>query len=358
MEISKGKKKDATKFILYAPEGFGKSTFASKFQDPLYIDTEGSTKQLDVRRFDGEMTWSHILEAAQYVVNNPGCCKTLVLDTVDWAEGACITALNKEYSTKNILTMDYGKGSLLVVAEFQKLFDILDKVIASGVSVVMLAHAAIRKQELPEEMGAFDHWELKLQSKQVKALVKEWGDILIFGNYKTLVYEDDKTKNKKALGGERVMYTEHHPCWDAKNRHGLKAELPFEYKAIRHIFEDGKAAPKEEKPKEQPKEAAKAPDPMKEEPAINPALNEGDVETIKAAKIPEKLKELMLTNGVAVGEIESVVADKGLYPFDTALQDYDPEFIQEKLIKKWDGFYKTMLKYRENNPFYKKEEKK
>lgn len=368
MEISKGKTPGATKLVLYAPEGFGKSTFASKFQDPLYIDTEGSTKELDVRRFSAEMTWANILEAAQYVVDNPDCCKTLVLDTADWAENACITALNVEYKTKNILTMDYGKGSLYVVAEFQKLLEKLDKIINSGISVVMLAHAAIRKQELPEEMGAFDHWELKLQSKQVKALVKEWADLLIFGNYKTLVYENEKTKNKKALGGERVMYTEHHPCWDAKNRHGLKPELPFEYKEIRHIFEKG-VAPKAEKPKEstkkpEPEPAKKTQAPKQEKPAEKPAekpsstLSETDIENIKAAKIPDALKDLMLENGVAIGEIESAVADKGLYPFDTALQDYEPDFIQNMLIDKWAGLYKRIVKYRDNNPFFPKKEDK
>lgn len=344
MEISKGKQHSATKFILYAPEGFGKSTFASKLPDPLFIDTEGGTKQLDVRRFDEEMNWDNILEAANYVLKNPGCCKTLVTDTLDWAESACITKLNKIHKTENILTMDYGKGSLYVVAEFQKLLDIMDQIINKGINVCMLAHAAIRKQELPEELGAFDHWELKLQSKQVKAKVKEWADILVFGNYKTLVYTDDKTKSKKAQGGERVCYTEHHSCWDAKNRHGLKAELPFEYKSFKEVFE-GKSVKKE---------PAKDPEPVKE-PEKKPEDEPEQVKEIRAANIPDKLKELLINNKVSIGEVESIVADKGLYEFDKKLEDYDPDFIKNKLIDKWDGFYRTVLKYRDNNPFYKED---
>ena len=49
-----------------------------------------------------------------------------------------------------------------------------------------------------------------------------------------------ETKKKKAQGGKRVMYTTHHPAWDAKNRHGLPDELPMEYAAIAHIFESSK----------------------------------------------------------------------------------------------------------------------
>lgn len=34
------------------------------------------------------------------------------------------------------------------------------------------------------------------------------------------------------------MYTTHHPCWDAKNRHNLPDEMPFEYERIAHCFKD------------------------------------------------------------------------------------------------------------------------
>ena len=44
-------------------------------------------------------------------------------------------------------------------------------------------------------------------------------------------------KNDKAQGGRRVMYTSHHPCWDAKNRYGLPEEVPFDYDSIRSIIE-------------------------------------------------------------------------------------------------------------------------
>ena len=42
MKITRGKIKKAKKVVVYGPEGIGKSTFASKFPDPLFIDTEGN----------------------------------------------------------------------------------------------------------------------------------------------------------------------------------------------------------------------------------------------------------------------------------------------------------------------------
>jgi len=38
------------KVVLYGPEGIGKSTLAAQFPRPLFIDTEGSTKFMDVPR--------------------------------------------------------------------------------------------------------------------------------------------------------------------------------------------------------------------------------------------------------------------------------------------------------------------
>lgn len=62
--------------------------------------------------------------------------------------------------------------------------------------------------------------------------------MLLFANYKTYsIAVDDKGKKHKAQGGKRVMYTSHHPCWDAKNRYGLEEEIPFDYVEIAHILE-------------------------------------------------------------------------------------------------------------------------
>ena len=345
MNITTGKIASAQKLVLYAPEGFGKSTFASKFPDPLYIDTEGSTKELDVKRFDNAMSWEKILEAADYVIAHPECCKTLVIDTVDWAEQACLSKLNKEHNTSNILTLDYGKGSLFAVAEFQKLIDKLNTILSAGKHIVLLAHARMEKQELPEEMGAFDHWGLKLQSKQIKALVKEWADIVLFGNYKTYVVVDDKTKSKKAQGNKRVLYTEHHACWDAKNRHGLESEIPFDYKSIASIFEEkntGKTGAKTETEVQSVLPAEVVDVPEGEDEELPFPMNDTE----------KKLRELMKKANITEDEVIFTFHEKGKFTKFEKLHDIDDwDFIEKSVIGQWVGFMKAVEKYGKDCPF-------
>ena len=343
MQISSGKIASAQKLVLYAPEGFGKSTFASKFPDPLFIDTEGSTKQLDIKRFDGEMKWENILSAADYVIANPDCCKTLVIDTVDWAEQACLAKLNKDYNTSNILTMDYGKGSLYAVAEFQRLVNKLDNILKAGKHIVLLAHARMEKQELPEEMGAFDHWGLKLQSKQIKSLVKEWADIVLFGNYKTYVVVDDKTKSKKAQGNKRVLYTEHHACWDAKHRHGLDPEIPFEYKSISFIFEEkneGKTPAKTEEKNVLPSELVEVPEEVDEKLPF--PMNDTE----------QKLREFMRKAKITEDEIIFTFHEKNKFTEVNSIHELtDWGFIEKSVLGNWPSFIKAVEKYAKDCPF-------
>ena len=107
----------------------------------------------------------------------------------------------------------------------------------AALDAVITAHAKMRKFEQPNEQGAYDRWEMKL-SKQVAPLLKEWCDMLLFLNYKTYVVTTE-TNAKKAQGGKRVIYTSHHPCWDAKNRHSLPEEMDLDFKNIAHLFKTG-----------------------------------------------------------------------------------------------------------------------
>ena len=47
IKVSKGRIPKAKKVVLYGPEGIGKSTFASQYPDPVFIDTEAASWNMD-----------------------------------------------------------------------------------------------------------------------------------------------------------------------------------------------------------------------------------------------------------------------------------------------------------------------
>lgn len=330
LKITSGKVPRAQKVIIYGPEGIGKTTLAAAFPDPLFIDTEGGSAHLDVRRLETPPGWSELLLTVIQVAQNPDVCRTLVLDTADWAENLCSTEVCLRNNKKNIEEFGYGKGYTYLLEEFQKLLQQLDKVIAAGIHVVVTAHAKMRKFEQPDEMGAYDRWELKL-SKHVAPLLKEWADMVLFANYKTIVVTDANGK-AKAQGGQRVMYTTHHPCWDAKNRHGLKDELPLEYKSIQAAIEQKVTLRKDgaQAVKNAVKELEKEPEKPKVE-TISRASSAG-------SDVPQKVLDLMVRDDIAEEEIRQVIVDRGKFPAATTWQEMEEAgFVDGWIIPYWDN---------------------
>ena len=333
MKIISGKIIKPQKVVIYGPEGIGKSTFAAQFPKPLFIDTEGSTSHLEVDRLPRPTSWQMLKQYIKDLKGDTMGYHTLVIDTADWAERLCEEAVCQSNGKVGIEDFGYGKGYTYVKEEFGRLLDSLSDLIDAGMNVVLTAHSIIRKFELPEETGAYDRYELKLGQKagnQCAALAKEWADMVLFVNYKEIVITT-KDNKKKVSGGKRVMYTAHNPCWDAKNRHGLAEELPFDYQGIAHCIPVMNQVTPQPTPAE-PEPAPKAPDPPKEspQPPIQAENKQPDVQAPDA--IPPALADLMAANNVTPQDIQQAVAYKGYFPADMPIADYPEDFVMGCLV--------------------------
>ncbi|PKM72828.1 MAG: hypothetical protein CVU91_07315 [Firmicutes bacterium HGW-Firmicutes-16] len=354
MQITRGITGGALKCVIYGPEGIGKSTFAAQFPSPVFIDTEGSTKFMNVARTPTPSSWAMLIEQVQYFRIHPNECKTLVLDTADWAEMLCLKKICAEKQITGIEDLGYGKGYIYLEEEFGRLLNLLEEVVRLGINVVITAHAQMRKFEQPDELGAYDRWELKLE-KKTSALVKEWADIVLFANYKTYVVNVDnqgaqKGKNK-AQGGKRTMYTTHHTCWDAKNRHGLPDELTFEFAQIAHLFnmvsasatiqpaitiaESPPAAPIPSAPVPTPQVSATEQTPSNPDPQKSAFIELPSPGVEDTTGIPRGLLDLMREAKIVPSEIRNAVAKKGYFPSNTPIENYPPDFVQGVLIGAW-----------------------
>lgn len=368
MKIIRGKQSSAKKVVVYGPEGIGKSTFASRFPEPVFIDTEGSTKDMDVARFEKASSWQMLMDQVRYVRDHPSVCRTIIVDTADWAEQMCIEFICTSHRKDGLESFGYGNGYVYVKEEFGRFLNLLSEVVDAGVNAVLTAHAQIRKFEQPDEMGAYDRYELKLGKKtssQTSPLVKEWADMLLFANYKTYsVSTDDKGKKHKAQGGKRVMYTTHHPCWDAKNRYGLPDECEFDYSVIKSIIESG-SNPMKTNLERKPEHKIEKSDPVMEQPKqeatgeqMTLPINQPEPSQEKSfpsqdPKIPKALRDLMEANEVHEWDIQNVVAAKGYFPVDMPVRDYPEDFISGVLVGAWGQVYAMIkeMKEKQEIPF-------
>lgn len=355
-DITSGKIPHARKVLVYGPEGVGKSTFASKFPDPLFIDTEGSTRNLNVRRMPNPTSWLMLLDEVSTVAQEKSC-KTLIIDTLDWAERMCSWDLCQSKGWQGIEDAGYGKGYTYLAERFGQLFNRLEDVIQVGINVVVTAHAKITKFEQPDEMGTYDRWELKLE-KKTAPMAKEWADMILFANYQTIVIKNKDGKSKGQGGQKRVMYTTHTATWDAKNRDNLPDRLDFDFNQIANLF---KTTPIQETV--QPVEKDPLPyeeikpidiqDGMDQEPPqiVDPEdLPKEIYQGPEYQGIPQALIDLMRPKMVKEDMVRKAVAARGYFPEDMPIKDYPIDFINGVLIGAWDQVYQ-MIKDQQPLPF-------
>lgn len=248
IQITKGKVKRAVRTVLYGVAGVGKSTFASNIPDALFIDTESGTDSMDVARLPKPESWSDLQEELDFVLKEKPC-STLVVDTIDRIENLLIQDTVKQNGKQSIEDYGYGKGYVMIQERWQKEFLFrLDKIIAAGINVVLVAHSISRKVETPEE-SAYDHWELNL-SRKVAPVTRDWTDMMLFCNYDLNIVDTSNgngIEKRKAVGNiKRKIFCNQKPQFDAKNRFGLADSYDLSFEPFRRIFE-GKVERQDEK---------------------------------------------------------------------------------------------------------------
>ena len=347
------------KAVLYGQEGVGKSSLAANIPGIVFIDCEGSTTKMNVRRLPSPTSWAMLCDEMEYIRENAAAkgYKAVAIDTFDWAEALALQAICIEHKVNGIEGLNYGKGWQYECELIGKFLNSTDRLIKAGIHVILICHAISRKTTLPEEVDEFDHWELKLGNKttnKVAPLLKEWSDMTLFLAFKTQVMAaDDKGKVHKATSVQRVMYATKSAWWDAKNRFGLPDMMPLDYGAVAHLF----AAPADTI-MQRAQDAGIPAETINPPPAPasgNPQnLNPDDFEPLPGNEpnwtgIPETLKNLMDANRVMPAHIEKISSDVFRYfPAGMPMREY-PQDYHEWLCANWQ---QVMDAVRQNCPDY------
>lgn len=350
---------DPIRTVIWGQPGVGKTTLASKFPNPWFIDIEKSTAwmpELRQRQWERPKTWDEILnQIKRFKQELPG--DTLIIDSIDWMEAKYI----EKYGSPGGQN-DYGKSYNEMDKMFRRVLDELTEISEMGTHVVLTAHFDIKDVSDPDQLTAYSKYVLKMQKKTCSATL-EWGDQILFLRFRdTVISGDNKGKKGKAVGGQtRDIKTVRAAAYDAKNRFDLPEEIEFKAdkalpEPLRTLLFDGydaylalkdgrpatgfqpvQPAPAPiPKPNPQPIYAVPAPEPV---PIPQPAPQPIDT---RRSKLDPRLVSLMDQDGISIEDIEELVARKGW--FNCPIEQYPAEFVEQMLINGWEQMVGSMMK--------------
>jgi len=225
------------RYIIPGVEGIGKTSFAAYAPSPIFIETRGETgleTLIDAGRlppiphFPELQSWGEMTSAIQQLLDGEHSYRTLVIDTLNGAERLChemICARDFKGDWGEHGFSNYQKGYEIALADWRNFLASLDMLReVRKMSILCLCHVRVKTFKNPE--GAdYDRWTPDIHEK-TWGLTHKWSDAVLFMNYETFVNEKDPKKKGKATSTQqRIMFTERHAAYDAKNRFGLPSEI-------------------------------------------------------------------------------------------------------------------------------------
>jgi len=96
-----------------------------------------------------------------------------------------------------------------------------------GMAIIQIAHAEVKRFDDPTS-DSYDRYQIKLQ-KRASEKLQEGADAVLFAKAVHATTKEivgfNSEKTRAIGGGERVLYTDARPAFDAKNRFGLPSEI-------------------------------------------------------------------------------------------------------------------------------------
>lgn len=223
------------RMIIYGPHGIGKSSMAAKAPNPIFIPVEDGLESLGVDAFDQPETLEQVHAYLDYLIKSEHKYKSVAIDSLDWLEKLIFKDVCLRQGVEEIGDIPFGRG--YQAAEGQ-LLEILKKTNRLNkekkMYVIFTAHAKLTKFEDPENEN-YDKYQIDLQ-KACAALASEYVDVIAFCNWKVVTKAKkgafDKDVVKAKATGERIMYLEDRPAFNAKNRYGLPPSMPMDFEAL------------------------------------------------------------------------------------------------------------------------------
>lgn len=217
--------------LIYGLGGIGKSTFAAKAPNPIFLGAEEGTDHLNVARIPTPRSFEDVLAAVKELREDPHSYRTLIVDSLDWIEPLVFKHICRRYGKSSIelAAGGYGKGYVEAADEFMDfLYSINQLRDERGMNIIMIAHPEVKNVTNPQTQMTYQRYELKLD-KRIKGKVMEGVDAVFFAGYE-MFSQKVGDEIKPITTSNRVLQgvPNQHDGFDAKNRYGISSPVSMD----------------------------------------------------------------------------------------------------------------------------------
>jgi hypothetical protein len=216
--------------LVHGSPGVGKTTLASRFPNPVFLQVEdGTPAGLKLQSFGLLSSYDDVIGAISALGSEPHDFQTIVVDSLDKLEGLVWAAACAANRWTSVESVPYGKAYVICDGFWRDFLSGLNWLRRERfMNIILVAHSAVETINDPRAVS-YTSYQLRLH-RRARGLVQDEMDAIFFLAQDVHVITEDAGFSKKRARADgsaaRYLHTEGRPAYLAKSRYILPPKIP------------------------------------------------------------------------------------------------------------------------------------